>query len=51
VRYLGTSTFADWQLMEALWVSKELGLSRVVCEQPPYHPLDCRIERELVSLA
>jgi aryl-alcohol dehydrogenase-like predicted oxidoreductase len=25
VRYLGTSTFAAWQLVEALWVSKELG--------------------------
>jgi aryl-alcohol dehydrogenase-like predicted oxidoreductase len=51
VRYLGTSTFAAWQLVEALWVSKELGLHRVVCEQPPYHLLDRRIERELVPLA
>jgi aryl-alcohol dehydrogenase-like predicted oxidoreductase len=51
VRYLGTSTFAAWQLMEALWVSKELGLHRVVCEQPPYHLLDRRIERELVPMA
>jgi aryl-alcohol dehydrogenase-like predicted oxidoreductase len=51
VRYLGTSTFAAWQLMEALWVSKELGLNRVVCEQPPYHLLDRRIERELVPMA
>jgi len=48
VRYLGTSTFAAWQLMEALWVSKELGLHRFVCEQPPYHLLDRRIERELI---
>ena len=51
VRYLGTSTFAAWQLMEALWVSKELGLNRVLCEQPPYHLLDRRIERELVPMA
>jgi aryl-alcohol dehydrogenase-like predicted oxidoreductase len=51
VRYLGTSTFAAWQLMEALWVSKEFGLQRVVCEQPPYHLLDRRIERELVPMA
>src|SRR5262245_8926061 len=51
VRYLGTSTFAAWQLMEAPWVSKELGLNRVVCEQPPYHLLDRRIERELVPMA
>jgi aryl-alcohol dehydrogenase-like predicted oxidoreductase len=51
VRYLGTSTFAAWQLVEALWVSKELGLHRLVCEQPPYHLLDRRIERELVPMA
>jgi aryl-alcohol dehydrogenase-like predicted oxidoreductase len=51
VRDLGTSTFAAWQLVEALWVSKELGLHRVVCEQPPYHLLDRRIERELVPMA
>jgi aryl-alcohol dehydrogenase-like predicted oxidoreductase len=51
VRYLGTSTFAAWQLVEALWVSKELGLHRVVCEQPPYHLLDRRVERELVPMA
>jgi aryl-alcohol dehydrogenase-like predicted oxidoreductase len=37
VRYLGTSTFAAWQLVKALWVSKELRLHRFVCEQPPYH--------------
>jgi aryl-alcohol dehydrogenase-like predicted oxidoreductase len=51
VRYIGTSAFAAWQLIEALWVSKEYGLNRVVCEQPPYHLLDRRIERELVPMA
>jgi aryl-alcohol dehydrogenase-like predicted oxidoreductase len=51
VRYLGTSTFAAWQVMESLWVSKELGLNRFVCEQPPYHLLDRRIERELIPCA
>lgn len=50
VRYIGTSTFAPWQIMESLWVSKELGLNRFVCEQPPYHLLDRRVERELVPL-
>ena len=48
VRYIGSSTFAAWQLMESLWVSKELGLNRFVCEQPPYNLLDRRIERELL---
>lgn len=51
VRYLGTSTFAAWQLVHALWIAKELGLNRFVCEQPPYNLLDRRIERDLVPMA
>ena len=51
VRYTGTSTYAAWQLIESLWVSKELHLNRFVTEQPPYHLLDRRIERELVPMA
>lgn len=51
VRYIGTSTFPAWEVMESLWVSKELGLNRFVSEQPPYHLLDRSIERELVPLA
>jgi aryl-alcohol dehydrogenase-like predicted oxidoreductase len=51
VRYIGTSAFAAWQLVESLWVSKEYGLNRFVCEQPPYHLLDRRPERELLPMA
>jgi aryl-alcohol dehydrogenase-like predicted oxidoreductase len=51
VRYLGSSTYGAWQLVESLWVSKELGLNRFVCEQPPYNLLDRRIERELIPMA
>ena len=51
VRFIGTSTFAAWQVVESLWVSKELGLNRFVSEQPPYHLLDRRIERELIPMA
>lgn len=51
VRYIGTTTFAAWQLMEALMVARELGLNRFVCEQPPYNLLDRRIERELIPFA
>jgi len=51
VRYIGSSTFAAWQLVESLWVSKELGLNRFVTEQPPYNLLDRRIERELIPAA
>lgn len=51
VRYIGTSTFAAWQIMESLWVSKELGLNRFVSEQPPYHLLDRQAEREIIPMA
>lgn len=51
VRYIGTSTYAAWQLVEALWAAEALGVNRFVCEQPPYHILDRRIERELVPYA
>lgn len=51
VRYIGTTTFAGWQVVEALWTSKELGLNRFISEQPPYNLLDRRIERELIPVA
>lgn len=51
VRYVGSTTFAGWQVVEALWASKELGLNRFVSEQPPYNLLDRRIERELLPVA
>ncbi len=51
VRYIGSSTFAAWQLMESLWVSKDLRLNRFVSEQPPYNMLDRRVERELIPFA
>ncbi len=51
VRYIGTSTFAAWQVVEALWTSDKMNLNRFVTEQPPYHLLDRRIERELVPMA
>ena len=51
VRYIGSSSFPAWRVMESLWAAKELGLNRFVSEQPPYHLLDRSIERELVPLA
>ena len=51
VRYIGTSSFAAWQIVESLWVSKEYHLNRFVCEQPAYNLLDRRVERELVPMA
>ncbi len=51
VRYIGTSSFPSWRVLESLWVAKELGLNRFVSEQPPYHLLDRTIEREMVPMA
>jgi len=51
VRYIGTSSFAAWQIMESLWASREYGLNRFVCEQPAYNLLDRRVERELLPMA
>jgi aryl-alcohol dehydrogenase-like predicted oxidoreductase len=51
VRYIGTSSFAAWQILEALWAAKEYHLNRFVVEQTPYHLLDRRVERELVPMA
>ena len=50
VRYIGTSTFGAWQIVESLWASKEYGLNRFVCEQMPYNLLDRRVERELLPM-
>ncbi len=51
VRYVGTSNFAAWQLVESFGVSERAGLSRVICDQPPYNLLDRRVERELLPMA
>lgn len=51
VLYIGCSTFAAWQVVESLWASERYGLNRFVTEQPPYHLLDRRVERELVPMA
>lgn len=48
IRYAGCSTFAAWQVCEAHYVAKALGMSGFVSEQPPYNLLDRRIERELL---
>ncbi|MFA9477267.1 aldo/keto reductase [Phycisphaerales bacterium AB-hyl4] len=51
VRYIGCSTFAAWQVVESLWAADRHQLNRFVTEQPPYHLLDRRIERELIPVA
>jgi len=50
VRYLGCSTFPAWQLVESQWVSRERGLQRFVCEQPPYSIFVRHIERDILPV-
>ncbi len=50
VRYIGTSTFAAWQLVEALWVADSRHFTRFVCEQPPYSLFERRIERDVLPV-
>ncbi len=51
VRYIGSSTFPAWMIMEALAISERHNLARFATEQPPYNLLDRRIENEIVPLA
>ncbi len=51
VRYIGSSGFPAWRIIESLWAAKELGLNRFVSEQAPYNLLDRRIERQLFPMA
>lgn len=50
VRYVGTSSFPAWKIMEALGIADRRGWARPVVEQPPYNLLDRRVENELVPL-
>jgi aryl-alcohol dehydrogenase-like predicted oxidoreductase len=50
VRYLGTSSFHAWQIMEGLWASDRLGLNRFVSEQALYNLTQRLAERELLPM-
>jgi aryl-alcohol dehydrogenase-like predicted oxidoreductase len=51
VRYLGTSTFPAWMIVEGLWVSDRLGLHRFVSEQLAYSMVFRLGEREVLPVA
>jgi len=48
VRYIGSSNLAAWQVAEADWISRDLGISRFVSAQNHYSLLSRGIEAELV---
>jgi aryl-alcohol dehydrogenase-like predicted oxidoreductase len=51
LRYIGTSMFPGWKIVESLWAAKELGLNRFVSEQCTFHLLDRTAEREVLPAA
>ena len=50
VRYIGCSNFNAWQVCEADWAAKTLGLSPFISTQPKYNLLEREIESELLPL-
>ena len=50
VRYIGSSTFPAWQIVEAQWVAERRVRERFVCEQPPYSLLARGIEADVLPV-
>jgi aryl-alcohol dehydrogenase-like predicted oxidoreductase len=48
VRYIGCSNLPAWQVVDALWTSRQLILHRFICCQDEYSLLARGIERELL---
>jgi aryl-alcohol dehydrogenase-like predicted oxidoreductase len=48
VRWIGVSNFAAWQIADAQWTARHLGLTEVVSSQDEYSLLDRKIEQELI---
>lgn len=51
VRFVGTSTFPAWQIVEALWTSERRNLVRFSAEQPPYSIIERQIEARILPTA
>jgi len=50
VRYIGCSTLAPWQVVEAQWASKHLGLHQFVSCQEEYSLLARGLDREMMPV-
>ncbi len=48
VRYIGSSSYAASQIVEAQWASKQNHYARFVTEQPPYSVLVREIEQDVL---
>ncbi|HLF72290.1 MAG TPA: aldo/keto reductase [Dehalococcoidia bacterium] len=51
VRYIGSSNYAGWQVVEAAWVAKTEHLTPFISAQNQYNLLERGIEKELVPAA
>ena len=51
VRYIGSSTYPGWRMVEAQWAAEAKGLERFVCEQPPYSIFVRHIEQDVLPVA
>jgi aryl-alcohol dehydrogenase-like predicted oxidoreductase len=51
VRYIGSSSYAGSQIVEAQWVARDRGLERFRTEQPPYSLLTRGIELDVLPTA
>jgi aryl-alcohol dehydrogenase-like predicted oxidoreductase len=47
VRYIGTSNFLAWQIVEAQWAAKEAGTVPFISEQPHYSLLEREVDKEI----
>ncbi len=50
VRYIGVSNFQSWQVMKAMEVGKNLGMSQFIAAQYQYSLVERNIEREFIPL-
>ena len=48
IRYFGCSNFSSWQVCEAVWTSRSVGISSFVSVQPHYSMMERSIELELL---
>lgn len=51
IRYIGSSSYAASQIVEAQWVARDRRLSRFVTEQPPYSILVRGVEGDVLPTA
>jgi aryl-alcohol dehydrogenase-like predicted oxidoreductase len=50
VRYIGCSTLANWQVVEAQWTARHLGLNHFVSCQEEYSLLSRRVDRDILPV-